>query len=83
MCRRLVLGARSKSRWLMSTSSLNPTYWSHPHIRGFAHDRGARGVMSQMSQQRRFGHVPTMSGLPLTADIVASIGDGREGQKPK
>jgi hypothetical protein len=33
-----------------------------------------------MGQQRRFGHVPTMSGLPLTADIVASIGDGREGK---
>jgi hypothetical protein len=32
--------------------------------------------MSQLGYKRRFGPVPTMSGLPLTADIVASIGDG-------
>jgi hypothetical protein len=35
--------------------------------------------MSVEGQQRRFGPVPTMSGLPLIADIVASVGDGREG----
>ena len=27
--------------------------------------------------QRRFGAVPTMSGLPLTADVETSVGDGR------
>ena len=35
--------------------------------------------MSQLGQQRRFGPAPTMPGSPLTAGIVASIGDGREG----
>jgi hypothetical protein len=38
--------------------------------------------MSELGQQRRFAPVPTMSGLPLTADIAASIGTVAKGDKP-
>jgi hypothetical protein len=31
--------------------------------------------------ERRFGPAPTVPGLSLTADIAASVGDGREGRK--
>jgi hypothetical protein len=39
--------------------------------------------MSGLGQQRRFDPVPTMSGLPLTADIAASIGTVAKGQTKK
>jgi enterochelin esterase-like enzyme len=46
------------------------------------HHGKARALMTALGHQRRFGHVPTMSGLPLTADIVASVGTVAKGQKP-
>jgi hypothetical protein len=36
---------------------------------------------SALAHERRFGPVPTTSGLPLTTDIMASVQDGREGPK--
>jgi hypothetical protein len=34
-----------------------------------------------MGQQRRFDPAPTMSGLPLTADIAVNIGKVAKGHK--
>jgi Transposase DDE domain len=43
----------------------------------------ARAFFDSIGHERRFDPAPTMSGLPLTADVEARVGHCREGSKHK